>query len=79
MPPDDRTERFTMRVRLEEKRMISALADRDGLSASDYLRLLVRRTYAASFGSEKAKRRAAKGEAPSGTHAIVAKKSVRHA
>jgi hypothetical protein len=78
MAPDDRTERFTMRVRAEEKQMISALADRDGLSASDYLRLLVRRTYAAAFGVDRPRRRSGKSEAPSGTHEIVSKKGARH-
>jgi hypothetical protein len=77
MPPDDRTERFTMRVRPEEKQMIATLAERDGLSASDYLRLLVRRTYEASFGQEKARKKS-KGDAPSGVHAVAGKKNVRH-
>jgi len=77
-PPDDRTERFTMRVRPEEKQMISALAERDGQSSSDYLRLLVRRTYEAAFGAEKPRKKGSKGDAPSGTHAIAPRKGVRH-
>jgi hypothetical protein len=69
MAPDDRSERFTMRVRPEEKQMIAALAERDGQSASDYLRLLVRRTYEASFGGEKSKKKPA-----SGTHEVTRKR-----
>lgn len=72
MPTDDRSERFTMRVAPEEKQMITALADRDGQSASDYLRLLVRRTYEASFGEKPRKK------ASSGTHPIASRKGVRH-
>jgi hypothetical protein len=79
MPPDDRSDRFTMRVTPEEKQMITALAERDGLSASDYLRLLVRRTHEAAFGAERTRRKSGKAnEAPSGTHAVGPKRSVRH-
>jgi len=42
--------------------MLAQLADEDGLSASDVLRLLVRRAHTARFGDGKsAKKKAAKG------------------
>jgi len=78
MPPEDRSDRFTMRVTPEEKQMITSLAERDGLSASDYLRLLVRRTHEATFGENSRKKAAKAGEAPSGTHAVAAKRAVRN-
>jgi hypothetical protein len=37
--------------------MVQALADADGVSASDYVRLFIRRTYAEKFGDKKPKRR----------------------
>jgi hypothetical protein len=61
-----------MRVAPEEKQMITALADRDGQSASDYLRLLVRRTYETTFVEKPRKK------AHSGTHPIAPRKGVRH-
>jgi hypothetical protein len=36
----------------EEKAMLGALADRDGLSASDKVRQWIRREYAEAFGAE---------------------------
>lgn len=41
---------FRFRIEAKERQMIMALAEKDGLSASDVLRLLVRRAYAKSFG-----------------------------
>jgi DNA-binding GntR family transcriptional regulator len=37
----------------EELAMLRALAERDGLSASDVLRLFIRRAYAEAFGDKK--------------------------
>lgn len=42
---------FRFRVESSERRMIEALAAKDGVSASDVLRLLVRRAYAKAFGA----------------------------
>lgn len=41
---------FRFRIGPNERLMIEALAKRDGLSASDVLRLLVRRAYSEAFG-----------------------------
>ena len=41
----------------EEREMLEALADRDGLSASDEIRQLIRKEYVAAFPEEPPKRR----------------------
>lgn len=38
----------------EEWAMLQALADRDGVNASDHIRLYIRRAYGEAFGSAKA-------------------------
>jgi hypothetical protein len=40
----------------DERRMLEALAERDGFSASDKIRQLIRKDYAATFGEAPAKR-----------------------
>jgi hypothetical protein len=45
MAPLERTEKFQMRLTPEEKRMLDAVADADGLSGSDAVRLLIRQRY----------------------------------
>jgi DNA-binding GntR family transcriptional regulator len=50
MAPTQRDQKFQIRVTDEERRMLEALAERDGLSASDVVRQLIRREYAATFG-----------------------------
>jgi len=41
----------------EERRMLERLAERQGVSASDVLRLWIRERYAEAFGSEAPKKR----------------------
>lgn len=45
MPPD-RPNQLKIRVSDQEHDMVSALAERDGQTIADYLRLLIRREYA---------------------------------
>jgi hypothetical protein len=40
----------------EEKRMLVALAEREGLTASDKVRQLIRKDYAVTFGEAPVKR-----------------------
>jgi hypothetical protein len=47
---------FHVRMSDEERRMLEALADREGLTASDKIRQLVRREYASAFGEEPPKK-----------------------
>ena len=50
MAPTQRDEKFQLRIATDERRMLEALAERDGLSASDTVRQLIRREYASAFG-----------------------------
>ncbi len=50
MAPTQRDNMFHVRMSDDERTMLEALADRDGLSASDKVRQLVRREYAEAFG-----------------------------
>lgn len=52
----ERTETLTIRIAQEEKDMLRAVAERDGLSLSDWLRLTIRRAHADAFGASKPKR-----------------------
>jgi len=52
-----RDEKFQFRMTGDERRMLEALAEREGLSASDKLRQLVRKDFAATFGETPPKRR----------------------
>jgi hypothetical protein len=45
MAPAPRDRRFNMLLSEEEERFLRALAEADGLTASDYLRQLVRREF----------------------------------
>lgn len=49
----DRPKQFLMRLTEEESAMLRSLAERDGLTASDYLRMFIRRSYAETFGEKK--------------------------
>lgn len=51
MAPLQRDQLFQLRMTAEEKAMLGALADRDGLSASDKVRQWIRREYAEAFGA----------------------------
>lgn len=47
---DGRDQSLRIRVSLDEKKMLDALAEKQGLTASDVVRLLVRREYSQEFG-----------------------------
>ena len=49
MAPTERDHMFHVRMSQEERKMLEAIADRDGLSASDKVRQLIRREHAALF------------------------------
>jgi uncharacterized protein (DUF1778 family) len=53
----DREKRINVRVSAEETAMLAALAEREGLSQSDVLRLFIRRAYAEAFGTKKPKQK----------------------
>lgn len=57
MSPVARNERFEVRFTESERAMLEALAERDGLSAGDIVRQLVRRAYAEVFGDKPPKRK----------------------
>jgi hypothetical protein len=57
MATKQRTERLGLRIAPEELEMVNDLADADGVSASDVVRILVRRAHAERFGDRKPKRR----------------------
>lgn len=46
----------TVRLTRDERRMISTLAEVDGISLSDVVRMLVRRAHAERFGRKKVRR-----------------------
>jgi hypothetical protein len=49
----DRDRHLTVRTSVEELAMLQALAEMDGVSQSDYVRLFIRRAYADKFGTKK--------------------------
>lgn len=49
MAPLQRDQVFQLRMTAEEKEMLTALAERDGLTAADKVRQWVRREYSATF------------------------------
>jgi uncharacterized protein (DUF1778 family) len=51
--PIERSSRIGLRIAPEEVEMLQALADADGLSASDIVRTLIRRAYSERFGDRK--------------------------
>jgi hypothetical protein len=59
MAPTERSKFFQSRMSDDELSMLNALADADGLTASDVVRQLVRREYVARFGDKKPKARRA--------------------
>lgn len=46
---------LSIKVSVEEREMLRALADRDGLSASDVVRVFIRRAHAEAFGTKPKK------------------------
>ena len=55
MAPELKTERFMIRMDPEERRMLTELADLDGLSEATVVRQLIRRAHA-ERAAEKAKK-----------------------
>jgi hypothetical protein len=55
MPPTERDRSLRVRVSDDELRMVQELADADGVTASDHVRLYIRRAHAERFGDKKAK------------------------
>lgn len=53
MPRSQRDDVVTVRLTRDERRMITTLADADGISLSDVVRMLVRRAHAERFGRKK--------------------------
>ena len=49
MPPLRRDEKFQIRLTTAERRMLESIAEREGLSASDKIRQLIRRDYLTAF------------------------------
>jgi hypothetical protein len=50
MAPLVRDQLFQLRMTDDEKRMLEALAENEGLTASDKVRQLIRKDFAATFG-----------------------------
>lgn len=55
IPMVDRDSKLTIRISEAELDMLRALAERDGVSASDVLRLFIRRAYLDAFGETTSK------------------------
>jgi hypothetical protein len=55
MAPLTREKRLNVLVTEDERAQLQALADREGMKASDYVRQCIRRNYAATFGELPAK------------------------
>lgn len=49
----ERNRRLSMLISDEEQRMLQDLADADGVTASDYVRLFVRKAHEAKFAGKK--------------------------
>jgi hypothetical protein len=52
----DRDRKLTIRIAAEELAMLSTLAEAEGVTQSDYLRLFIRRAYAEKFPPKRPKR-----------------------
>jgi hypothetical protein len=50
MAPLQRDEKFQIRLTGDERRMLEAIAENEGLTASDKIRQLIREDFAATFG-----------------------------
>lgn len=60
MTPVARERSIRVRVSDEEREMLHALAESDGVSASDYVRLSIRKDYAERFGGKPPKNKKTK-------------------
>jgi uncharacterized protein (DUF1778 family) len=49
----ERTEKFQLRLTQEERRMLDALADEEGLSSSDLVRQMIRQRFGAVFAASR--------------------------
>jgi hypothetical protein len=49
----ERSKQLTIRIALEEIAMLKTLADREGISVSDWIRMRARREYFALYGEKK--------------------------
>jgi hypothetical protein len=54
MSPQLRNKRLNILVTVDEQRMLRELADRRGVTPSDYVRLFVREQHAATFSEQSA-------------------------
>lgn len=54
----DRDRYLTLRASKEERDMLKALAEREGLTASDYVRQFIRRAYEKAFSGKARRSRA---------------------
>jgi hypothetical protein len=52
----ERSKQLTIRIAIEEIAMLKTLADREGISVSDWIRMRARREYFALYGEKKAHR-----------------------
>ena len=53
MSTTERDKSLRVRVSDAELRMVQELGDAEGITASDYVRLFIRRAYAEKFGEKK--------------------------
>jgi hypothetical protein len=53
----ERDKQFRMNLSEEERAMLEDLSEADGITASDYLRLLIRRQHSERFGAKPKKKR----------------------
>jgi uncharacterized protein (DUF1778 family) len=56
MVDKERAAVITIRLTRDERMMVGALADADGISISDVVRMALRRTYAERFADKKTKK-----------------------
>jgi predicted HicB family RNase H-like nuclease len=49
---------FHVRMAAEERRMLEALAEEEGISASDWVRMTIRRSFTEHFNQRRSKRKA---------------------
>jgi hypothetical protein len=54
-PMSERDHRLNVRMTPEEARLLRVLAEEDGISQSDWIRMIIRRTFIERFPSQKPK------------------------
>jgi uncharacterized protein (DUF1778 family) len=55
MVSEERTDRIALRASPTEVAMLRQLAEEEGISSSDYVRMFIRKTYAEKHGTKKPK------------------------